>query len=768
MGAGAGSISAELDDVHAEEIHIGNRYYLAAERPPALHVGVPPMPAHFVGREPLVAEVARRLVGGSQAISAEGLPGVGKTTLAVALTYRREVLDHFTDGVLWGGLGLQPNVMEVLASWAAALGIDASLATDPRTRAELVRNAIGQRRLLLVIDDAWAPAENALLLRCGGPNCAHFLTTRDESIARAFADPHGAVGIRELAPEDALQLLTTLAPEACAADPEAAKQLVAAVGYLPLAIELMGAYLSEAENRYFREMQTQALRKMADPAERLRQACIRLGDSQGSKVTLQETIRLSLQGLTDDAVAAFHALGAFAPKPETFDLDAAKAVTGTSAGTLSRLLERHLLEMQDEILSLHQTVADVARKQTPEGAVQAHVHYYLERVIQAGGDWRSVEAIYGQVKWSFDHVADAMRILELTAALNDYQTVRGLRQDGLQWSAREIDAARSVGDRRREAIALTNRGFLHDRLGESDKALDLFHQALSILRELGDRRTEGTTLNNLGGLYARLGQHERAIQLHQQALSIRRDVGDRKGEAVSLHNLGSVHESLGQWERAREFYEQALPIRRETGDRMGEATTLNNIGAIHAGRQEHDEALEFFRAALSIRHAVGDLPGEAVTLNNIAYVYAEQGDLEGAWDFFQQALPILQTVGDRRTEAVTLSNLGMILEHKGERGRALDLYRQALSIQQAVGDRGSEAVIRFHIASIHRKEGGLREAVAELRQVVELDAAVQHPDLESDRRLLAEVEAELAQQQAASPLTRDLSAGDANPRHRGG
>jgi tetratricopeptide (TPR) repeat protein len=751
------SPSIDFDHVHAgRDIRIGdttNHYYGAAERPPALHVGVPPMPAHFVGREPLVAEVAQRLVAGlTLALSADGLPGVGKTTLAVALAYRREVLDHFTDGVLWGGLGLQPNVMEVLASWASALGFDASAATDPRTRAERVRNAIGQRRFLLVIDDAWAPADNALLLRCGGPNCAHFLTTRDESIARAFADPRGAIGIDVLAPEDALQLLTTLAPEACAADPDAARQLVAAVGYLPLAIELMGAYLSAAENRYFREMQTAALRTMADPADRLRQACTRLGDTDGATVTLQDTIRLSLQGLPDEAVAAFHALGAFAPKPDTFDLEAAKAVTGASLATLSRLLERHLLEQDEgEKLSLHQTIADVARSQTPDDAVQAHVRYYLERVIQAGADWRGVEQVYGQVKWSFAHVANAMRTLELAAALSDYQLVRGLRQDGLQWKERELDAARTVGDRRREAITLGNRGLLLDQLGESDQALEQYEQALAIQREIGDRKSEATTLNNLGNVYDRRGQPDRAVPLHQEALSIRREVGDRKGEAVTLHNLGSVYDSLGQWDEALEFYNQALPIRRETGDRIGEATTLNNIGVIHSRREEHDRSMELWREALALRQAIGDLPGEAVTLNNIGYSYSGQGDLEGARACFQRALPILQAVGDRHTEAITRSNLGLILESLGEVDRAMELYREALSIHQAVNNRGGEALTRFKLAVMYREAGRLEETVAELRQVVELETAVQHPDLEHDRRFLAEVEAELARLQGNEP-----------------
>jgi len=783
MSSGRGFISAELDRVNAGVIDIGNKYYLPAERP-GLHVGVPPVPTHFIGREILVGDVARRLIAGSSlALSADGMPGVGKTTLAVALAYRREVLNHFTDGVLWGGLGLQPNVMEVLASWASSLGVDASQATEPSKRAELVRNAIGQRRFLLVIDDAWAPAEDAQLLRCGGPNCAHFLTTRDESIARVFADPHGAVGIHELEPADALKLLQALAPEACNAEPEAAGELVRAVGYLPLAIELMGAYLSATENRYFREQQATALRAMADPAERLRQMSRRLGDGRGTEVTLRETISLSLEGLSDAAITAFYALGAFAPKPETFDAAAALEVTGTTLGTLSRLIGRHLLEKQDDALSLHQTVADVARERCPADVVGRHAGHFLQRVAEAGDDWRIMERIYGQVKWSFTRLQDAVSVLSFTSALRSYQSLRGLRADAMHWSDAEISAAREVNDDARLAKALSDRGWLHDQLREPSRALEYYEQALPLRRAVGDLAGEATTLNNIGAVYDGLAEWSRALEYFKQALPIRRAVDDRRGEATTLNNIGRVYIRLGDLSRALEYYEQALPLLHATGDRAGEATTLNNIGRVYASLGEHDRALEYFEQALPLRRAVGDRVGEATSLNNVGGVYASLGEHGRALEYYGQALLLMRAVGDPVGEAVTLNNIGAVYDGLGEHDRALEYYAQALPLRRAAGDRQGEAstlnnigtvygnigerekaleyldqallvfltigdpvgeaVTRSNVAAIYRSTGRLKEAVTELRQAVELKAAVQYPDLERSRRVLADVEAEL-------------------------
>ncbi|MCB0251421.1 MAG: hypothetical protein KDI07_22820, partial [Anaerolineae bacterium] len=367
---------------------------------PPLWVNVPSLPNHFLGRDALVDDLVARLIAGhSPALSAEGLPGVGKTTLAVVLAHHPDILAHFSDGVLWAGLGPTPDVPSQLASWATALGIDVSDLPTPAARAQAVRNAIGQRRLLLVIDDAWQ-ADAADLLRCGGPRCSHLLTTRDQAIARHFAGVVQSVSVPTLADDPAFDLLQALAPEACAADLEAARALARTVDGLPLALELLGGYLAAPERSYFSELSAAAFDELADPGRRLALATRRLGASDDAQVTLRETIALSLEELPEEAVAAFYALGAFAPKPATFSLEAAKAVTQASAVTLALLIARNLLERSDsdaKRLALHQVLADVARTKLEPGAIERHRDTYLALVDEDREDWQRIQMVYPQV-----------------------------------------------------------------------------------------------------------------------------------------------------------------------------------------------------------------------------------------------------------------------------------------------------------------------------------------------------------------------------------
>src|SRR5581483_5482747 len=137
---------------------------------------IPLLPAiPLIGRDEDLARLKQRLrAGGSIALTAlNGLPGVGKTALSIALAHDPEIRAHFRDGVLWAALGPNPNMPGLLSRWGTLLGVSANqMATlnNYEAWARALRSAIGSRTMLLVIDDAWE-LEEALTFKVGGPNC---------------------------------------------------------------------------------------------------------------------------------------------------------------------------------------------------------------------------------------------------------------------------------------------------------------------------------------------------------------------------------------------------------------------------------------------------------------------------------------------------------------------------------------------------------------------------------------------------------------------
>jgi CHAT domain-containing protein len=156
-----------------------------------------------------------------------------------------------------------------------------------------------------------------------------------------------------------------------------------------------------------------------------------------------------------------------------------------------------------------------------------------------------------------------------------------------------------------------------------------------------------------------LGEKQKALEFYNQALAIYRDKGvraafpqeSRGGEATTLNNIGRVYAALGEKQKALEFYNQALPLYRAVGDRGGEATTLNNIGATLIGQKQPELAIVFYKQSVnvyeSLRASNRTLPRDlqASYSKTFAYTYQNLSDLlikQGRLPEAQAVLELLQ------------------------------------------------------------------------------------------------------------------------------
>ena len=291
-----------------------------------VYSGIPTPPAHFIGRDELLGSLVDQLITGHNvALSSGGVPGIGLTTLATAIACDPSIRARFTGGVLWASLGQNPDLSAVLSRWAGDLGIDVSGAEDEIARARAVTGAIGARRMLLIIDDAWNIAD-ARMLQGGGLNCCYLLTTNYRALAREFAGAEYSRLVRELTPPAAYELLQELAPGICAAEPDLSLQVSHAAGGLPLTIKLLAGYLTAPSLSTLSGAPTNVKGAQTAPAistdalarvphMRLTIAIGRLGAHDQANTTLQQAIALSLTGLPGQTLRAFYDLGAFVPAP---------------------------------------------------------------------------------------------------------------------------------------------------------------------------------------------------------------------------------------------------------------------------------------------------------------------------------------------------------------------------------------------------------------------------------------------------------------------
>jgi tetratricopeptide (TPR) repeat protein len=99
-------------------------------------------------------------------------------------------------------------------------------------------------------------------------------------------------------------------------------------------------------------------------------------------------------------------------------------------------------------------------------------------------------------------------------------------------------------------------------LGEANRAIEFYNQALAIARETGDWAGEGFLLRNLGIISFNLGENKQALEFSEQALAIAREIGDRQSEAATLIQLGRLALVEGQYAKAVRLGSQALALFR--------------------------------------------------------------------------------------------------------------------------------------------------------------------------------------------------------------
>jgi tetratricopeptide (TPR) repeat protein len=488
---------------------------------------------------------------------------VGKTALAVALAHDPDVQARFPDGVLWAGLGRQPHLLEIMSRWGTQLGMGtdqmAHLA-DPLSWAQALQQAIGARRLLLVIDDAWR-IEDALAFRVGGPACVYLLTTRSAEVALQFADERIAP-IPELSEEASLALLAQFVPQVVAAAHEQARSLVRAVGGLPLGLMLMGKHLQvHSFGRQPRRLSA-ALERLGQRVERLQlqvpQTPLAPHPSlpADTPLSLHASIELSVDALGPEAQAMLRALAVFPPKPASFSEEVALTVSAGAAETLDALVDAGLVESRGAgRYALHQTISDYARLQgVPPGTEQRFI------------------------AWAVDWIETCQRDLLLL------EQELSLLLEALRLAMKDDFHPLLIRGSTMLASFLLGRGLYAP-------AEELLRQAQAAARALGDMPGLIASLYQLGRVAARRGAYEQAAAYYQ--------------EGIDLHAWGDLQLATAQWEDAKQAYTEARGLARQIKSRELEAAAWYGLARLAAAQGDLKQAYQQGQTSLQLYTAQG-------------------------------------------------------------------------------------------------------------------------------------------------------------------
>jgi hypothetical protein len=434
------------------------------------------------GREEELEKLHELLQSGKNVCVVSGMGGIGKTRLVREYANRPECTSLFTGGVYYIDVRDRENMAgEIIAltKWRFKADLPANLSTLQMVKACWQQWKYQTENVLLIFDDisslnkdieSYLPPKDLVSLRV--------LMTSRETPHKGIAEKLELPVLSEAAAVDLLASI--IRQERIDAEPKEAKLLCYELGYLPLALELVGYYLDDED------YQDLSLLAMGDKLrEKVKHPSLSPEQVPGgiqAKRGLQAAFDLSWEELKPEAQYLACVLAAFAPSPIRWDFVTRiyQQLQGELFNEdnlkdrwLKSLRKLHLVMTVDkDIYNLHLLIHD----------------YFYEQLKQ---------------HWNFSQIKQVFCDVFVVVASNIDQSTNLKTFNLIEPHLKKMIACCENKEDIEFAVSLNGLALLYHFQGEYNDAEPLFLQFLDIYkRQLGnDHPDVATTLNNLAQLY---------------------------------------------------------------------------------------------------------------------------------------------------------------------------------------------------------------------------------------------------------------------------
>jgi tetratricopeptide (TPR) repeat protein len=539
----------------------------------------------FVGREEELRQLMEYLtagedvaiVGKAQALTLQGMGGIGKTYLALKLA--NELYDRFPGGVLWIVVGPQvideasaQSPLSRLAS-SAFDGITPIGQLDPeQVRAWLQETAPGP--FLVIFDDVWSQVSLRFLARALPANAVRLVTTRYVHIPRILGGK--MIPLDRLTPEDGLALLEDrLGCQGNTTYRTDLEELVKLLDGHALALDITAARIPDLS---WIPIVLKDLKKGIGLSK-----LDGLKLSEERDLNVEKSLGLTYDRMTPEQQSRFRALGVFAPEtPITPEAAAAIWDLNGEDATQDALFYLRDLANLALLTEVEKPPTSIYRQ---HGLLRVYAYALLEKEDELTSTGRAHAQYYTELAVHTE-IADYplldQHIPNLLAALH--------------WSAANERVLLSEMLEASFQLLLVR--------GQSERIEGYLPNAVAAAAENPVR--QANLLKSLGELERRLGNLDQARDHYDAALPLYRAERARLGEANVYKRLAEMFLTQKEWLQARTYYEQALPLYLAERDPLGQAGTLIGLGQARFELGDHEQGMQDVQQAAALFHFVQD------------------------------------------------------------------------------------------------------------------------------------------------------------------
>ncbi|MEH2379542.1 MAG: tetratricopeptide repeat protein, partial [Nostoc sp.] len=599
----------------------------------------------FVGRERELERLHQQLQSNHSVVIAavEGMGGVGKTELAIQYSLLHLQLDNYPGGICWLRARESDIGLQILQFATTDLGLHPPEDLELPEQVRWCWQHWRQGETLIVFDDVKNFSHVKPYLP---PQLSQFkvlITTRLK------LDLASSLFLKVLSETDALLLLAQLIGEEKQNQELAlAKELCQRLGYLPLALQLVGRYVKKRKITLADMLKRLEEKGLGHPS-----LVVKENDPTWTlnvKNGVAAAFELSWSELSDDAQQLGCLLSLFALAPIPWSL-----VEGAATEQDSEELEDARVELENlhllqggDTYQLHQLIQEFLRnKQNNLVNAKEQKDNFCKVFVEVAQSIPSSPTLQliTSVKDAIAHLAEIAQ--NLTDAVSDENLIwvfvgldrfysgQGLYAIAEPWCKQCVLVVQTRLGEEHPSVASSynNLAFLYNSQGRYSEAEPLYKKALSLWqRLLGEEHPSvASSYNNLALLYKSQGRYSEAEPLYKKALSLwQRLLGEEHPSiASSYNNLAALYNSQGRYSEAEPLCKKALSLRQRL---LGEehpdvATSYNNLAFLYNSQGRYSEAEPLYKKALSLRQRLlgEEHPDVATSYNNLAFLYNSQG-----------------------------------------------------------------------------------------------------------------------------------------------
>lgn len=338
----------------------------------------------------------------------------------------------------------------------------------------------------------------------------------------------------------------------------------------------------------------------------------------------------------------------------------------------------------DSLASIGNKVLTLAKSSSSEGA-------YIEGYLILGhsnyvaGDFNTSIAYYDSLldykaNWAKKKYQQFFRAQRNKAIA----TIRlGKQEEGLIQFEKLLQLTIANNDAQGTAGTYNNIGISKKNEGKFDEAIDLYAKSMNIYDSLQIETAMPPVLINIGIVHSLLGNNEKSLESFHEAIKIAKQNNIGRDEYRAYNNLAVTFLKTEAVDSAIFYIKKSIPRYVKNNVKRAEYLAYQNLGAAFTTKKQMDSAYYYLNRSIVGFKALNNPQGLAESLSRMADLFKKQNEYDSAIRYADSSIAVAKEINN----FIVLKNNYTLLSSIYEATKEFEKANSYLKVAQEIESR---------------------------------------------------------------------------------